>query len=87
MAYFTLLSKSGTSQKWIIEFGDHEREVVKQEAEDSYSHILKRNQKIIKTKTSNQKEIDAKVLKLNTELQAKIDFWNKLESASKKVQS
>ena len=59
MTYYTLLIKY--ENKWFIEFGDYDRQVVEEEAEE-FNHRLK--QKIITTSDS-QPEIDRVVNELN----------------------
>ena len=59
MTYYTLLIKY--EDKWFIEFGDYDRQVVEEEAEE-FSHRLE--QKIITTSDS-QREIDRVVNELN----------------------
>lgn len=66
MAYFTLLSRANKTSRWQIEFGDHDEVVVTEERADTYARdFAMSNIKIIKTKTSRQSEIDAKVAALN----------------------
>ena len=65
--YYTLLIKGNRSNKWRIEFGDFDRETVEEERDITWREGLGctlKDTKIIKTSES-QKEIDAKVAKLN----------------------
>lgn len=59
MKYYTLLTLEGS--KWCIQFGDYEKDVVKDEQQDSYQGY---KCKIICTK-DNQKAIEEAVHKLN----------------------
>lgn len=66
MAYFTLLTRDNKTSPWTIQFGDHDEETVTMERADTYARdFAMSNIKIIKTKTSAQSLIDAKVKLLN----------------------
>lgn len=63
--YYTLLSREPHSTRWAIEFGDYDREVVRQERDDLKDgdycdHAFK-----IITTGETQAEIDAEVARLN----------------------
>lgn len=63
MAYFTLITKEPGSEKWHIQFGDYDKQCVKDERdsmkEDHGVGFPKGTQfKIIQTRTCRQKEID-----------------------------
>ena len=60
-AYYTMLARDFQTDPWRIEFGDYDRDVVEQEAEDTDFET-----KIIRTDSDYQGEIDAAVTKLNT---------------------
>lgn len=66
MPYFTLLQRDNESAPWGIEFGDHMKATVETEAEFYRGQGYRRaDQKIIKTRTSRQAEIDSAIAKLN----------------------
>lgn len=64
--YYTLLTKDGVSDDWLIAFGDYDRECVKSELDDYRDHGWRRNElKIIKTQSVKQAEVDSAVALLN----------------------
>lgn len=60
--YYTVAVKWERDDPWSAQFGDYEREVCEQEAEDSYSDAYKT--RIIKS-APTQAAIDAAIAKLN----------------------
>ena len=61
--YYVLLVKYSSNDKWSYAFGDYDKAVVEDEAEDSYSDEYAT--KIIKTLDS-QVLIDAEIVRLNS---------------------
>lgn len=60
--YYTLLIRE--DGRWTIQFGDYDRDVVEQEAEDSYGDTRKRDRKIIRTSV-RRADVEAHVAMLN----------------------
>ena len=68
--YYVLLSKASASGKWNVEFGDRDKEAVKDERESFVSNGHKASLlKIVGVKNSWQKNIDAVVSKLNEDVE------------------
>lgn len=65
MAYFTIVTRATPDSRWIIEFGDYEKEVVDQEMIDSFLHLPRAQRKVVKTKTARQREIDQAINQFN----------------------
>ncbi len=60
--YFTLVIRDNGI--WGPQFGDYERWVVEEEANDSYSDYRKADRKIIRTSV-RKRDVDAAIAKLN----------------------
>lgn len=63
-SYYSLLTAHDDDGVWHVQFGDYDRDVVKNELEDEWKGVPKVKTKIICTGDS-QAEIDAAVAKLN----------------------
>ncbi|CAG23302.1 hypothetical protein [Photobacterium profundum] len=60
--YYSLLTFNNVT--WSVQFGDYDKDVVRQEIIDSYSHYKKKNVIIIKSK-DDRYSVDEEVAKLN----------------------
>lgn len=67
--YYTLLHRDGEGRPWRITFGDYSRSLVRAEcdyyARDTYPSVRKKNQRIVRTESANQCDIDRLVQDLN----------------------
>lgn len=66
--YHVLLSRQSLGAPWEVEFGDYDKEVVKDELDSMLSKFKKINLKIITVNGDKQKDIDDAVSKLNAEV-------------------
>jgi hypothetical protein len=62
MAYYTLCTYDEQRGKWCPQFGDSDREVVRQEQLDSYQDD---RCKIVRSNSSKQADVDLAVARLN----------------------
>jgi hypothetical protein len=66
MAYFTLLTREDQNDRWVIQFGDYNKECVEQEYLDTYADTTPKGcHKFLRTKTARQSEIDKAIAELN----------------------
>lgn len=65
MTYYLLVEKTEGAE-WAIQFGDSDKEAIEFERDDYADHgIPKKNLKVIKSASSQQRDCDAAVAKLN----------------------
>lgn len=65
MSYFTLITRQPGELSFAPQFGDYDRDVVAQERRDSYADVKAGDWKIVASKTSRQRDVDAAIAKIN----------------------